>query len=374
MEKDKFIHMNANDPHTQSMDSGDPKTLVSCCKWAISKYPAKHYALIFWNHGSGILDTDRGRILNVIDLFVFNPKTRKFDLDRSISPFELLQDRGVCWDDTTGNYLTNQKLDSALKMVCENYLHGEKFNIIGFDACFMSMLEVANIIKHHSHIMVGSQEVELGTGWNYSKVLAPFTQGSMDPVGLATQMVVSYHDVYEKITNDFTQSAINLDALNIIEEDINTIASLLIYGLKNQNQSSVKNVIERSRRKSDCTHFSEPSYIDLHHWYNNLLSHSESMSLHNTHATFKFKEELQESLKLAIANIENTVFANAAGHSLIKAEGLSVYFPLRNIHSSYKKTQFAQGNAWPTFLDNYLKDKDDLTILQEIAKRLHYAS
>src|SRR3990172_569950 len=56
IEKNRLVHMNANDPSTQCMDSGDPKTLISCCEWAITNYPAHNYALILWNHGSGILD------------------------------------------------------------------------------------------------------------------------------------------------------------------------------------------------------------------------------------------------------------------------------------------------------------------------------
>ncbi len=35
------------DQSTQRMDSGDPQTLISFCKWAISHYPAKIMPLFF---------------------------------------------------------------------------------------------------------------------------------------------------------------------------------------------------------------------------------------------------------------------------------------------------------------------------------------
>lgn len=78
IDKNQIVQLNANDPYTQQMDSGDPKTLISCCAHAIDNFPAENYALIFWDHGSGILDPVRGRIINPSELFTFNPVTSKF--------------------------------------------------------------------------------------------------------------------------------------------------------------------------------------------------------------------------------------------------------------------------------------------------------
>ncbi len=164
IEKGRVVHVNDNDPESQQMDSGAPETLISCCKWAITQYPAQNYALVFWNHGTGILDPDRGRIINATELFSFNPTNNKYELDRSIGFFDFVnainaeeeqEERGICWDDSTGNYLSNQALDYALNKVMQNYLQGQKFGLIGFDACLMSMLEVGNIIKKYAQIMVG---------------------------------------------------------------------------------------------------------------------------------------------------------------------------------------------------------------------------
>lgn len=354
IKKDAFIHMNANDPLTQSMDSGDQKTLVSCCKWAIENYPAQHYALIFWNHGSGVLDTQRGRLSNVIDLYIFNPATQMLELDRHISPLDLCYDRGVCWDDTTGNYLTNQKLDAGLQEICTTYLKNKKFDIIGFDACFMSMLEVGNIMKRYAHYMVGSQEVELGTGWYYNQVLAPFIRGSISPADFAVHIVDAYHNAYQRITNDYTQSAINLDNITLVEQDIDAIAQLLVEGLRNQKGNTVAQAIRKSSDKS-VTHFSEPGYIDLHHWCRNLIAQISSISLQNSTDSATFKQNLQQALHNTLTHIETIILANASGKSLAQAKGLSIYFPQHDIHTSYKQTTFASTNAWPSFLKQYLR-------------------
>ena len=152
IEKDQVLHIDPYNPLTQQMDSGNPSTLISFCEWAIKSYPADEYDLILWNHGTGILEPPHGKIINPMDLFVFNPSTHQLDLDRSIGFMDAIdhadpKQRGVCWDDTTGNYLSNRKMEIALQTICQNYLGGKKFGIIGFDACLMSMIEVSSFIK-----------------------------------------------------------------------------------------------------------------------------------------------------------------------------------------------------------------------------------
>lgn len=112
IEKNKLVHVNGDDPQSQKMDSGDPNTLISCCRWAAHSYPAKNYALVLWNHGTGIIDPQNSKIINPAELFTFNPVTNKFDLDRTTGFLDLLyytdQDqRGICWD-STNRKLFNQ--------------------------------------------------------------------------------------------------------------------------------------------------------------------------------------------------------------------------------------------------------------------------
>src|SRR5204863_4163700 len=174
--------------------------------------------------------------------------------------------RGVCWDDTTGNYLSNRKLETALQTICQKCLHGKKFGIIGFDACLMSMIEVSSFIKKYAHVMVGSEEVELGMGWKYDEVLSPFTREQLNTSTFASHIVSAYEKTYQSITNDYTLSAINLDTIELLEKNIDYIAKLLIESLDKQ-RSVIYQAIKESKNKILCTHFDEPTYIDLHHFY-----------------------------------------------------------------------------------------------------------
>jgi len=358
VEKDRVIHVNANDPLTQQMDSGDPKTLISCCNWAFNNYPADDYALILWNHGTGACDPARGRVFNPVDLFSFNPLLKKFELDRTIGFMDLIEGktthRGICWDDTTGNYLTNQKLEFALKHITQNILKGQKLSIVGFDACLMSMIEIGNLLKPYADIMCGSQEVELGTGWDYSKALAPFLKQTLSKKELAQNIVNMYAQCYTLITNDFTQSAINLEYLSELENIVHNIALLLSESLQKQILNSVKKSLWLSHSKAYCTSFDEPSYKDMHHFFCNLQKNLGQFQLTKKEDEKNIKTNLYALLEEGKLAIERTVLINRSGKNLSKAKGLSIYLPENKIHPSYQITNFATTNAWCSFLQNYI--------------------
>jgi len=356
IENNQILHVNPNDHKTNCMDSGDPKTLKSCCKWAITHYPAENYALVLWNHGTGILDPARGRIINPVQLFEFNPKKNLFEVDRSIEFFDWVNStRGICWDDTTGNYLTNQKLASALDHVCKKYMNGKKFALIAFDACLMSMIEVAGMLKKHSLIVVGSQEVELGTGYNYTLALEPFAHQNLTPDGFARQIVKAYEQSYANITNDYTQSAINLSAIEKVEQNVNEVATLLLECLKKQRGNSVKNGLRRSRNKLNCTHFNEPRYIDLHHLYLNILKNVTTFKFTDNSGGQEDAAALKKAIEHGSTLIQGAVIANTAGKSLSQAYGISIYFPEDAMHPSYARTSFVEKNAWPRFVRAYIR-------------------
>jgi hypothetical protein len=335
------------------MDSGDPQTLISCCDWAITHYPARTYALILWNHGTGPLDPSNGRIINPTELFTFNPNNNKLELDRSIGFFDAVdaahqQTRGICWDDSTGNYLTNQKLDYALNIIYSDLLHGEKFGLIGFDACLMKDLAIAHIVKKYAHIMVGSQEVELGMGWQYQRALSIFQQGSATPAEFGDHIVRMFGVTYSSITDDYTQSALDLSYVDALEKNVHNVATLLIEALQKQKKNSVKNAIVAAAHKDACTTFDEPSYKDMHHLYANIQQNLSQFSC--TDDSEPLKEKIFAALEEGKQLIKKAVISNVTGKNLRQAHGLSIYFPERKIHYSYKKTGFAKDNAWIVLL------------------------
>lgn len=341
-----------------SLDSGDYQNLIDFCKWSIENYPSDEYALILWNHGCGILEPRMRHAFNPTQFFNFNPTTRMIEIDRSLEFFEQIHKdakRGICFDDTSGNYLTNQKLKEALSHVCSTYLNGNKFAILACDACFMSMLEVAAPLKNYVEYFVGSQEVELGTGYNYTAVLKPFENGSMDKVNFAKHIVTCFETAYNKITYDYTQSALDLKNIHLLTQNVDELSKLLIEALQYQKNNTLRHAIRFSKDREKCTHFEEPSYIDLGHFYSNLIYNLKRCEFTNDR---NYKQELNNLLQTGLELIDKIVIANVVGKNLKYAKGISIYFPKsgNNIHASYEHSEFALQTHWLKFMKQFFKN------------------
>ncbi len=333
------------------------KDLVEFCTKTIQKYPAEHYALIFWNHGTGALDPNTRFYFSASQLFSLSG-TQEMGKSALHAPSmcnlkqTLQQTKGICFDDKTGNFLTEQKLCSALKTITQQALHEKKLSLVGFDACLMSMIEVASALKDYVEIMVGSQEVELGTGWNYARALAPFLFGTISPKTFGVHIVQAYAKTYASIA-DYTQSAIDLSAVSDIESNISKIAQHIIQIKKKHKEINIKKALKISRSKHFCTHFDEPSFVDLHHLYENIITNINESS-HEIDKSNTLVANLKNLLHEGCTLIKKAVLANKTGPKHIKAQGLSVYFPEHGIHSSYRKNRFVADNeSWLELLYYY---------------------
>lgn len=336
-------------------DSASPETCIAFCLYAIKNFPAQEYILIISDHGSGILDVGPSRVINRSLLYMFNPETQLLELNRTIPYLDLLESlepnlRGICYDDLSGNYFTYQKLEYVLKTICTQGLEGKKFKLIGFDACLMAMLEEAYLLHNYAEIMVASQELEPGPGWKYDRVLAPFTKSPLKAYPFALHIVDLYRKTYAPLTHDYTLSAIDLQKITPLQEQLDELAQVLIAGLNQQKNSSVIRALKASRNRAGCTHFQEPSYIDLHHFLRNLLQRANSCST----TLDQYPQLLKSTLAKTIRAVEQAVIANTVGEKLKEARGLSIYFPETGMHPSYPRTQFAQQNAWGNFLVHYI--------------------
>ena len=350
VEKNTLVHVNKNDTGShQKLDFGSAHTLVDFCSWGKKNFPSKHSMLILWNHGIGILDSIGGKTSNASELFVFNPSTTLLEINRAIEFIKYAKEReeerilrGICFSDSFGTYLTNQKLIYALNAITKQT--NSRFDIIAFDACLMAMLEVGDLLAPFADIMVGSQELELGAGYPYHKVFEPFLTDTLTPEQFGKHIVNIYSQHYKNITSDYTLSAVNLITLGRAEAALEKTVCLLLEALKYQKNSSVSRLIKASRSRRLCTCFSEPTYIDLYDFLTNMLESTDYMIF------LPHKETLRDELHRAIIETQNllneSVIANEVGKNLERAHGLSIYFPYRSIDPSYTQTPFANSSSW----------------------------
>ena len=367
----KTIHIEKNKQivleELSNVDSGSAEAVINFCHYAITHFPAEHYALILWDHGTGALEPVRNAYpLKQYDLsftklygyeqdFLFNDPKRAVYLSflKNISFQDHVSKKAMCFDDETKNFLSEHKLITALDVITKKFLAGKKLDIIGFDACLMAMIEVAAVMQEYAHIMVASQNVELGPGWNYTKVFTPFLLWPVTPEIFSKHIVDVYAQTYERM-GDFTQSALLLSETSPLLCNITHVAEILKRGLKQQKNNSVKLTIQKSRNRHTCTHFDEPSFIDLYHFYSNILSNISLIDIKPEQQKNQLIFELQHALKDGLALIDKIILANKFGQSLTSAKGISIYFPEHAIHPSYLYSHFAKNSAWKSFLIEYL--------------------
>ncbi|KKP36002.1 MAG: Peptidase C11 clostripain [candidate division TM6 bacterium GW2011_GWF2_32_72] len=367
VEPNKLTKLNTQS-NEQCMDSGAPETFIGFCKQAIQLFPAEKYAVIFWNHGTGPLDPYRSKILNPNNFFKYNPNNDVLEIDRSLAFFDSIEEestlsaiapkpegRGICFDDSTRNYITNAKLDTCLEQVRKEALNNAKFDIVGFDACLMSGIEIANIVKKHSKIMIASQEIELAAGWKYDKILQALQQANVSAESLSKTIVDIYRHAYNPITKDLTLSALNMDAIQHIENNINIVSQLLNSALDLQNEQSVITQLKDCRNKHKCTQFEEPSYVDLGHLYKNLAAATNSMKLVDAEKEKQFHKDFKLAISEGLKLIDQSIIDIYTGGNIKEAKGISIYFPEKRIHNSYPYTPFAKTNNWINLLPKYFK-------------------
>lgn len=156
--------------------------------WGIENYPAKKYALLFWNHGASSVNGFGADEL--------------FNRDSLLLP----------------------EMDSALRDAYRET--GARFELIGFDACLMASVETASVLKKYANYLVVSEPLESGPGWNYTPILQHLAnQPYIDGAVLGKMMA----DSYEAQTNDqqyeeeITLSVVDLRKVADIEEALDII-------------------------------------------------------------------------------------------------------------------------------------------------------
>ena len=318
-----------------SLTLNPQEDLKNGLQWAYGDYPAKHHALILGSHGFGILDP----VWND-DAHDWRPEVMS-DYQEACVVKKLSHNdhRGMLFDPYHQTYLNNESMVAAISQVVTTTLNNQKIDIIGMDACKMSMLEIAYQLAPYAHYIMGSQECELVDGYDYyACVNALMYQANVESA--AQSMVQSYEDYYQAIASKYTQSAINTHAIAVIIDNINSIIQHLV-----DNSSEYAGILAKVREQR--TQFCEqPSYIDVYDFYNALaeaIADSSSDTL----------QTLLSLLDTGKTLVAQAVVANVTGSKVPHAHGISIYYPIVYKPSSYAKCAFARDTLWIQFLETF---------------------
>jgi len=337
-----------------STNTGDSRFINDFIRETVADYPAQRYILVLWNHGSGFYvppemlageNAPSGRELTARArprlgrTFFHGTRSRVLSLDPP--------QRGICYDDGSQDCLDNRELKD-LVVYMQKCIGDRKVDVIGMDACLMTMLEVAYQIRDHARVLVGSEEVEPGDGWPYDRILAELA-GSPDMSGsaLAETVVNAYIVSYDRgapFSPSVTQAAVDLTKLTDITQAVDDLASQLLSSLeKSQTQTDIYMAWRRTTR------FYENLYMDLYQFTHNLSEISGDAEIQSACTRVKRIMDGKDGDSPLIAE-------RHLGENLRGVRGLSIYMPpFRHPSDFYGELDFANQTRWAEFLEAYLK-------------------
>lgn len=262
----------------ESMGSAGP--LSALMHHAFELYPARHYALIIWDHGMGPVS-------------------------------------GLCID-TLHDYdaLTPEEMRQALEN--SPFHENNRLSFIGFDACLMANAETACLISPYAEYMIASQDTEPGRGWDYSFL----SDLHLDASGAQTgeRIIDCYYQssMARNPGNNITLSLIDLGKIAPVRQAADQLFSAVRSELSEKNFSSVaalrRSSVGVSRAASADNEWDLVDLTALSRQYAALFP-DQALAL---------EEALDDAILYNKSNIEGL-------------EGLSVYHPY------YNKSSFVSG-------------------------------
>ena len=294
------------------IDMCDWRTLSDFIESGITYFPAKRYFLILWDHGTG---------------WTLAPR-RTFGSD---------------WSSGTEMSIANGDLKKAFKSAYD--ATRKIIHIIGFDACNMQQIEIANEIKDYAKLMIASQMVWPINGYPYEDIFYIFkTNPGINEIELGKKIVDICKSYYSN-----QASAISLIDLENIDNLKKSLKKNIDNIMQNQPTQNFKDLRSQVQTVSliDPVPAPEDDYVDL----------GDFLRLLNDHLSTKDTKELMDSYNKTVLRSESW------GTGLSRLAGITTWFPdryieFKNLVNHYLQLDYAQSN-WQGFL-NWFYAKDDI--------------
>ena len=334
-------------------DSGSPAVLSNFISWAARNYPADRYALILWNHGNGWEPTEVDRIARS----VASPGYSEREIsERSASPlgrvlfrpsleriFSLASpsERAICSDDGSGHSLDTIELGRVIALGVE--VIGQKFDLLGMDACLMSNLEVAYQLRDYVRYIVASEENEPADGWPYDRILGRISANpDMDTSEFAQHIVSDYVDWYQEQGHDgdVTQAAIDLAKIDALTVPLDDFADRL-----NADMVNMYSHVWRAQRKS--ARFWHNTLWDLGHFCEELETASAGTKIRDA------ARAVQAALDSGDGRF--VLAESHRGARVQQCRGITIYLvpPISTISRYYRELDFTRNHSWIGMLEAY---------------------
>ncbi|RPH73646.1 hypothetical protein EHM76_05050, partial [bacterium] len=276
----KHHHQTIQDLGRENMATSN--TLSDFLTWGVSEFPAKKYVAILWDHGSGI---------------------KGFGADSNFN----------------GDILTPEELSKAFEITKDS--SHTNFEIIGFGACLMASIEVADTVKSFGNYMVASQELIPPGGWDYSTFLASLAKDpNQDGLELGQNIADSFQEYYRTNAQELgydvylvtTISIINLHKVSDMVDTIKALAAYLNHSISDVDSAKGFSRLIESTDSYGKSSTDQSDLVDIHDLsFNVMRKYPDS---------FEIVDRIHKILR-------DVVVYKVNGESKPNAHGLSIYLP-----------------------------------------------
>ena len=370
-------------PDLGETNTGDPQILIDFATWAIAEYPATHYLLVVWNHGQGWDDTDlyaRVAAMNRTVTHAGTPlreaRVEPADVDRrpkrtskttskrgTVSASNLsavraragralfdstidsmIKTAAIGLDDHQRDFLDNQELKRALGRISATI--GRPLDVVGLDACLMSMVEVLYEIRDGARHVVASEETIPLEGWPYRRVLGAIVdRPAISPAALASRIV-----------DEFISSYGATRRVNLAATDMSRIAPLrkLIDRLGRELLACCDDHAGRARiaraRRNAWRSSDTPDYVDLVDFCR-AVGRADGSNAALVRAC--------DDVVVAVSTNRLVRRIKSRGHTRPTPKGVTIWVPeerpLAKTLALYKDLELMRRSGWARFVDRFSK-------------------
>lgn len=266
----------------QNINMITTEALTDFLNYSKKNYPADRYMLILWNHGAGPI-------------------------------------LGYGHESSFGNNTLSLK---DLYDVLKNADIGH-YDLIGFDACLMGSVEVANTLKPFTDYLLGSEEIEPGEGWSYKEFLTELANTPNVPTQKIGKIIADNYLSNNKDSSHTTLSLIETTDHNMknIITALDAVATSLLAEFGESNPAAYYNYI---RSKVDSRKYYYDYLVDGIHFAEQL------------NANFFGKQDSK------VFNLINA-YRGATSYNIVATDyqegsnGLTIYAPLNDNGNDFAK-------------------------------------
>lgn len=296
----------SNFTELEMRNMGEADTLTDFLNYGMEAYPAEHYILIFWNHGSG----------------------------------------SIYGYGSDSNYEYDSLTLSEMSTAFEQADMDSVFDLISFDACLMGTIETVATLSDYTSYLTASPELEPEQGYDYTwlGVFDDMEAGNeLDTIEIGNEILKTYIAYYEEEDYELILTLVDMSQYEEFEVTLEAIMRKL-FDTTTEDESLYQYLGEERQTMLGFGNESGLTTTDI----------VDVMDMLSKLGEYIQDEELMEQLNVAYSEL---VIAVASSNYIQDISGLSIYLPSGSNEELIDDTQVYEeigfSESYKEFVETY---------------------